>query len=79
MHVPSEMGRTCQVELSSLEGGREVTENDYELTMPKPIGTLKINENFSILLYDKLPNRFHRWMARVLLGWEYKEKNSDGD
>ena len=56
-----------------------MTENDYKLTMCKPIGTLKINENFSILLYDKLPSRFHRWMARVLLGWEYKEENSDGN
>lgn len=53
-----------------------MTDNDDRIcvSFPKPIGTLKINENFSISLYGKLPSRFHRWMARVLLGWEYKEE-----
>lgn len=36
-------------------------------------GTLKINESFRIAVYDKLPCRFHRWMAKLLLGWEYTE------
>ncbi len=57
-----------------------MTDNDkISICFPKPIGSLKINENFSISLYGKLPNRFHRWMAHILLGWEYKEVNSDGD
>lgn len=39
----------------------------------KPAGTLKINNNISFQLYDeKLPCRFHRWMARILLGWKYE-------
>ena len=40
---------------------------------PKPIGTLKINESFVIPVYDKMPNRFHRMMAKILLGWKYNE------
>lgn len=45
----------------------------------KPKGTLKINENFSLTLYDKLPNRFHRFMARILLGWIYTEAGKADD
>lgn len=36
-------------------------------------GTLKINNSVKIAVYDKLPCRFHRWMAKLLLGWEYEE------
>ena len=42
---------------------------DYQ----RPVGYLEINKNVSFTLYDKLPSRFHRWMAKVLLGWKYKE------
>lgn len=36
-------------------------------------GTLRINNSVKIAVYDKLPCRFHRWMAKLLLGWEYTE------
>ena len=36
-------------------------------------GYLKVNDSLRIAIYDKLPCRFHRWMAKVLLGWEYTE------
>lgn len=39
----------------------------------EPVGVLKLNESLSVYVYKKMPNRFHRWMARVLLGWVYKE------
>ena len=50
--------------------------NDYAFSasFPKPVGVLVINENFSIMLYKKMPNKFHRWMARILLGWKYEER-----
>lgn len=37
------------------------------------VGMLKINNSLRIAVYDKLPCRFHRWMAKLLLGWEYTE------
>lgn len=37
------------------------------------VGMLKINNSVKIAVYDKLPCRFHRWMAKLLLGWEYTE------
>ena len=40
--------------------------------IPTPKGILKINNNVSFQLYDKLPCWFHRWMARILLGWKYE-------
>lgn len=42
-------------------------------TINKPVGVLKINEGLEVYFYKKMPNRFHRWMARVLLGWVYEE------
>lgn len=44
----------------------------YLVELPKAVGTLKINESFSISVYKKLPNCFHRLMAKILLGWEYR-------
>lgn len=41
------------------------------LELPKPVGTLKINESFSMAVYKKLPNWFHRLMLKMLLGWTY--------
>ena len=46
---------------------------DYLSGVLKPVGILKINSRVNISIYGKMPNRFHRWMARVLLGWEYQE------
>ena len=39
----------------------------------EPVGYLRINNSFKIAVYDKMPSRFHRWMAKLLLGWEYEE------
>lgn len=53
--------------------------NNYNLPVdfPKPVGELKINEGFMIQIYKKLPNRFHRWMAKVLLGWIYTDLDAE--
>ena len=56
-------------------------EEKYETISPffkKPVGYLRINNSFSISVYDKMPSRFHRWMAKVLLGWKYEDVE-DGD
>ena len=47
--------------------------------LPKPTGELKINEEFSVILYRKLPNKFHRFVARILLGWIYTEVGEQDD
>lgn len=53
--------------------------DNYNLPVdfPKPVGELKINEGFTIQVYKKLPNRFHRWMAKVLLGWIYADVGAE--
>jgi len=47
------------------------------IDFPKPVGTLTIHEGFTISIYTKLPNRFHRWVAKVLLGWIYTERSEE--
>ena len=39
----------------------------------EPVGYLEINNSCKIAVYDKMPSRFHRWMAKVLLGWKYED------
>ena len=41
-------------------------------------GILKINDSVSIMCYGKLPNKFHRLMVRILLGWKYEEAQKRG-
>lgn len=54
------------------------TDDDFSFSgFNKKVGTLKINENFNIVLYKKMPNRFHRFMAKILLGWIYEECNNE--
>lgn len=53
--------------------GEDMSAFKATISYPKPIGTLKVNESFVISVYTKMPNRFHRMMAKILLGWEYKE------
>lgn len=44
------------------------------IRLPRQTGILKINEGINLILYDcKLPNKFHRLMAKLLLGWIYEE------
>lgn len=44
------------------------------IRLPRQTGILKINNGVSLILYDcKLPNKFHRLMAKLLLGWIYEE------
>lgn len=46
----------------------------------EPVGVLKCNESFMVYVYGKMPNRFHRWMARLLLGWVYEDiERSNGE
>ena len=47
------------------------------IDFPKPIGTLTIHKGFNVAIYTKLPNRFHRWMAKILLGWTYTKSRED--
>jgi len=54
-------------------GGEDMSAFKVISSYPKLIGTLKINKNIMFPVYDKMPNRFHRMMAKILLGWEYKE------
>lgn len=51
----------------------------FSIGWDKPIGILKINESFTINIYKKLPNRFHRFMARLLLGWKYEVVKDETD
>ncbi len=45
-----------------------------EITKPsEPVGALYITDNFAVHIYGKMPNRFYRWMTKVLLGWKYEE------
>jgi hypothetical protein len=46
--------------------------NISTIDLPKAVGTLMINESFTISIYNKMPNMFHRLMARILLGWKYR-------
>lgn len=41
------------------------------------IGWLQINESTKIAVYKKMPNRFHRMMAKLLLGWVYGEESNE--
>lgn len=50
---------------------------NVSMEYPKIYGTLEINEGFKVCLYRKLPNRFYRMMARILLGWKYEEYKDD--
>lgn len=47
------------------------------IDFPKPIGTLTIHEGFTVSIYTKMPNRFQRWMAKVLLGWIYTDLSAE--
>lgn len=57
----------------------ELEHISISIDFPKPIGTLTIHEGFTISIYTKLPNKFHRWMAKVLLGWTYTERSEDAE
>ena len=43
---------------------------------PKPVGTLRINASFVMAIYGEMPSWFHRWMAKILLGWKYEKEGS---
>jgi len=47
------------------------------IDFPKPIGMLTIHKGFTVSIYTKMPNRFHRWMAKVLLGWIYTDLSAE--
>jgi hypothetical protein len=50
---------------------RSTTTAWLTLTGPKIICTLHITPSFSVSL-TKVPNRFHRWMTTLLLGWRWE-------
>ena len=41
---------------------------------PKEVGRLILNEHFIISFCEgeKIPNRFHLFMQRILLGWKWE-------
>ena len=51
--------------------------SQINLFFKEAAGELKINNSLRIAVYDKLPCRFHRWMAKLLLGWEYTENKKE--
>ena len=48
-----------------------ITRTDVE---PIEVGELIIADTLHVLIYDKMPCKFHRFMVKLLLGWEYVEK-----
>ena len=57
----------------TLERDRTFTCQLNQEALPKPVGTVHITAEFVVFIYGKMPNRFHRWMAKMLLGWRYEE------
>lgn len=57
----------------------ELDRDTINIALPKPVGILKINESLTIQIYTRMPNRFHRWMAKILLGWTYIERSEDAE
>ena len=49
------------------------------LSTDKPTGYIHIGEGFTISYYKKLPNRFHRFMQQIILGfkWEIVGKENE--
>ena len=68
---------------NDFKGKYEINEDEayiYTADIPKPVGSLRINESLYISVYKKLPCKFHQFMVRLLLGWEYEnieEENND--
>lgn len=63
----------------TIERDRSFTCQINQKVPPKPVGTLHITDNFRIHIYGKMPNRFQRWMTKVLLGWKYEEYTEGGE
>ena len=60
------MGYTFSKDLNA------ITHTDVE---PIEVGELIIADTLHVLIYDKMPCKFHRFMVKLLLGWEYIEKD----
>lgn len=57
----------------TLERDRTFTCTINTEKMLEPVGKLHITDNFGVVIYNKMPSRFHQWMAKILLGWKYEE------
>lgn len=52
-------------------------DNSVYIEEPKPVGWWIIGKGYARMynaVYQK-PNRFHRFMTTLLLGWEWKDNN----
>lgn len=50
-------------------------EGETHSWVKEPLGWLKINDGFSVAVYEKFPCRFHRWMIKIVFGWEYTRES----
>jgi len=64
------MGQMTREEMQTMTFQTDQTISPF---FKEPVGYLKVNNSFRMSVYNKLPCRFHRWMAKLLLGWEYTE------
>ena len=44
-----------------------------DMCFPKPTGFLHIGDGVTFSYYHKLPNRFHRFMQRLILGFRWEK------
>lgn len=49
-------------------------EQDWVIFNPKKVGYYKINKGLHIYFTNK-PNWFHRFMTKLLLGWQWVDDN----
>ena len=54
----------------------ETCENEYTeyINLPEPVGWWIIGDGYYNGVYKK-PNRFHRFITTLLLGWEWKDND----
>jgi hypothetical protein len=47
--------------------------------LPEYKSKLIINENYHIHFITKMPNRWNRFWYKVLLGWQWRNQQTQGD
>lgn len=52
---------------------KDIDYTEY-INIPEPVGWWKIGYGTSFAVYKK-PNRFHRFMTTLLLGWRWTPNN----
>lgn len=63
-----------EISADEISGGYLDTSKFYlDMSFPKPTGFLHIGDGVSFSYYHKLPNRFHRFMQRLILGFRWEK------